>query len=60
MNIFLCLACEFVEEERSTGKEHHNTVEDCVEEKKHNLCVEGLCKVLQSISGLKRTNISDK
>ena len=31
MNIFFRFACEFVEEERNAGKEHHNTVYNGVE-----------------------------
>ena len=42
MDFFLCLAGELVEEEGYTCKEHHNTMNDSVEEQKENLCIYAL------------------
>ena len=36
---------EFIEEEGNTRKEHHNTVENGIEEKHHNFCFQALSRV---------------
>ena len=51
-----CFACEFIEEERNTSKEHHNTMHNCVEEKESNFCVKTLNRVWHKVGWL---NITD-
>ena len=56
MDIFLSLARKLVEEEGNTRKEHHDTMHDCIEEEKSELCIEALHGVRNKVC---RLNISD-
>lgn len=51
MDFVLALARELVEEERNTCEEHHNAVENRVEEQHPNFCFERLhCAVLDTLN----------
>lgn len=56
VDILLRFACELIEEEGNSGQEHHNTVNDGIEEEKGYLGVKALYGIRYKVSGL---NVAD-
>ena len=56
MDGLLALTGQFIEEERYAGKEHHNAVENGVEEQQQYSCLQTLLRFRHQICGLDITD----